>query len=137
LKPVSLQFEGLTTIDAQGRVREATEADKIASVAVPLALMLLMFMMVMMSATPMMQGVVEEKMQRIAEVLLGSVRPFQLMLGKLLGMTGVSLTMASVYLGGALWAAHRYGFAEYVPAELLVWFFAFQALASLMYGSLF
>ncbi|HZY88882.1 MAG TPA: ABC transporter permease, partial [Gemmataceae bacterium] len=83
------------------------------------------------------QGVVEEKMQRIAEVLLGSVRPFQLMLGKLLGMTGVSLTMAAVYLGGALWAAHRYGFAEYVPAELLVWFFVFQTLASLMYGSLF
>jgi ABC-type Na+ efflux pump permease subunit len=59
------------------------------------------------------------------------------MLGKLLGMTGVSLTMAAVYLGGALWAAYHYEFAEYVPAGLLVWFFVFQVLASLMYGSLF
>ncbi len=48
-----------------------------------------------------MQGVVEEKMQRIAEVLLGSVRPFQLMLGKLLGMTGVSLTIAARIPGRA------------------------------------
>ena len=77
--------------------------------------MMLMFMAVMISATPLMQSVVEEKMQRIAEVLLGSVRPFDLMLGKLLGMTGVSLTITAVYLGGVYWAARYYGFAEYIP----------------------
>jgi ABC-type Na+ efflux pump permease subunit len=65
------------------------------------------------------------------------VRPFELMLGKLLGMTGVSLTITAVYLGGAWWAAHRYGFADNVGGGLLAWFCAFQALAALMYGSLF
>jgi ABC-2 type transport system permease protein len=114
-----------------------TEQSPFAPVIVPIALMLLMFMVIMMTATPLMQGVVEEKMQRIAEVLLGSVRPFELMLGKLLGMTGVSLTVTAVYLGGAYWAANRYEFAEYVGGGLLAWFVVFQALAALMYGSLF
>jgi ABC-type Na+ efflux pump permease subunit len=69
--------------------------------------------------------------------LLGSVRPFDLMLGKLLGMTAVSLTITAVYLVGAYWAARHYGFAEYIPTALLAWFLAYQLLAALMFGSLF
>ncbi len=106
--------------------------------AVPFVLMILMFLVLMMVANPLMQGVVEEKMQRVAEVLLGSVAPFPLMLGKLLGMTAVSLTIVSVYVVGAVWGAHHFGFGEYIPsAHILVWFFIFQILAALMYGSLF
>lgn len=108
-----------------------------ASIFIPLGLMVLMYMLILMAATPLMQGVVEEKMQRIAEVLLGSISPFQLMLGKLIGMTAVSLTIAAVYLGGAYWAAQRYGYVEYASPGLLAWFVLFQALAALMYGSLF
>lgn len=108
-----------------------------AAIFVPLILMMLMFMLIMMSATPLMQGVVEEKMQRIAEVLLGSVSPFQLMLGKLVGMTGVSLTIAAVYLGGAYWAARSNNMAEFATPSLVAWFLLYQTLASLMFGSLF
>ncbi len=138
LKPVTLTDKGLSTRDpATGKVTDATEGSKIAPIVVPMGMMLLMFMMVMMSATPMMQGVVEEKMQRIAEVLLGSVRPFHLMLGKLLGMTGVSLTIATVYLAGVYWTARYFYFGDSVSPALIVWFVFFQALACLMYGSLF
>jgi ABC-2 type transport system permease protein len=120
-----------------GAIEDGSLQSRIAPLMVPLGFVMLMFMVIMMTASPLMQGVVEEKMQRIAEVLLGSVRPFDLMLGKLLGMTAVSLTITAVYLGGAFWAARQYGFAEYIPADLLVWFLIFQALAALMYGSLF
>ncbi len=108
-----------------------------AAFLVPFAVMMLMFMVIMLTATPMMQGVVEEKMQRIAEVLLGSVRPFDLMLGKLLGMTAVSLTISAVYLSGAWWTAQRYRFAPELTPGLVGWFLAYQVLAALMYGSLF
>jgi ABC-2 type transport system permease protein len=138
MRPVPVEPLGLTRRNpVNGAIEDATLQSRIAPVAVPIGFVLLMFMVVMMTATPLMQGVVEEKMQRIAEVLLGSVRPFDLMLGKLLGMTAVSLTITAVYLGGAYWAARHYGFAEYIPADLLVWFIVFQALAALMYGSLF
>jgi ABC-2 type transport system permease protein len=136
--PVTLDIKGLTTRDPEtGAIREATEQSQIASLLIPAGLMMLMFMVVLMGATPLMQGVVEEKMQRIAEVLLGSVQPFALMMGKLLGMVGVSLTISTVYLGGAYWAAQHYGYSEFLSADLLASFVLFQCLASLMYGSLF
>jgi ABC-2 type transport system permease protein len=133
-----LEPRGLTRLDPKtGEPTEASETSQIASFLVPAALMMFMFMMVMFGASPMMQGVLEEKMQRIAEVLLGSVRPFPLMLGKLLGMIGVSLTIIVVYLAAAYWAAARYGFTEYLPMDLLAWFVLYQLLAVLMFGSVF
>jgi ABC-2 type transport system permease protein len=138
VEPAALESRGLTAIDPKtGRIQEASEESRIASLLMPAGLMILMFMVVLMSATPLMQGVVEEKMQRIAEVLLGSVRPFDLMMGKLVGMVGVSLTIAAVYLGGAYWAANRFGFTEFLTPDLLASFVLFQCLAALMYGSLF
>jgi ABC-type Na+ efflux pump permease subunit len=138
MRPVPVEAKGLSWRNpASGAVEDATEGSRFAPVAVPMILMLLMFMVIMMSATPAMQGVVEEKMQRIAEVLLGSVRPFPLMTGKLLGMTAVSLTISLVYLAGVYWAAHRFGVGEFLGGGLLASFVLFQALAGLMYGSLF
>src|SRR5262249_9672132 len=131
VNPVKLETKGLSRKDRGGKIEDASEQSQFAPVFVPLAFMMLMFTIVMMTATPLMQGVVEEKMQRIAEVLLGSVQPFELMMGKLIGMTGVSLTIGLVYLGGALWAAHYFGFAEAVPTDLLLWFLLFQLLAGL------
>ncbi len=138
MSPVPVEETGLMRRNpATGAIEDATPQDRFAPVLVPIGFMMLMFMVIMMTATPLMQGVVEEKMQRIAEVLLGSVRPFDLMLGKLLGMTAVSLTITAVYLGGAYGAALQYGFADYIPPQLLAWFVVFQALGLLMYGSLF
>jgi ABC-2 type transport system permease protein len=137
VRPVELRPGGLVQKDEAGTYREAPEQSRWASIVAPMVLMMLMFMVVLMGATPLMQGVVEEKMQRIAEVLLGSARPFELMLGKLLGMTAVSLTITVVYLGGAYWAGVQFGVVEYVGADLLAWFVFYQTLAALMFGSLF
>jgi ABC-2 type transport system permease protein len=136
--PAKLVPKGLSEYNPKtDRVEDAQDENRVVAVLAPMAYLMLMFMVVMMTAGPMMQGVLEEKMQRIAEVLLGSVTPFQLMLGKLLGMTGVSLTIAAVYLGGGYWAAHHFKFGEYAPPHLLLWFGLFQTLAALMFGSLF
>jgi ABC-2 type transport system permease protein len=70
-------------------------------------------------------------------VLLGSVRPFPLMLGKLLGMIGVSLTVIVIYLVAGYWAAQHYGYLDYLTPQVLGWFVVYQLLAVLMYGSVF
>jgi ABC-2 type transport system permease protein len=138
MRPAGVQSLGLTRINpVTGGLEDDSMQNLIAPVVAPIGYIILMFMVIMMTATPLMQGVVEEKMQRIAEVLLGSVRPFDLMLGKLLGMTAVSLTITTVYLSGAYVAARYYGLDEYIPGARLAWFVVFQALAALMYGSLF
>ncbi len=135
---VPLMNKGLTRRNAQtGQLEEGRDENPIISLLVPGGLLMLMFLLILLGATPLMQGVVEEKMQRIAEVLLGSVRPFELMAGKLLGLVGVSVTLAAVYLSGAYWAANHYGYADLIPVEAMAWFLVFLVLGVLMYGSLF
>ena len=45
-----------------------------------------------------MRGVMEEKMNRIAEVIISSVRPFQLMVGKIMGIAAVGLTQLLIWI---------------------------------------
>jgi len=45
-----------------------------------------------------MRGVMEEKMNRIAEVIISSVKPFQLMMGKIIGIAAVGLTQLLIWL---------------------------------------
>jgi ABC-2 type transport system permease protein len=136
--PVPLLSKGLATRDPRtGGIDEGQDLNPVVAILVPGGLVVLMFMMVLLGATPLMQGVTEEKMQRIAEVLLGSVQPFPLMMGKVLGMAGVSLTMASIYLGGAFWAVSHYGYGEYLPPSTIAWFLLYQVLALFLFGSLY
>ncbi len=129
---------GLVEVDAaSGDVREARQASEGEAVGVPLALVMLMFLMIMMGAMPQLSSVMEEKNQRIAEVLLGSVTPFQFMLGKVVGGVAVSLTAALVYVVGGVFAAQRFGVSEYIPFGILPWFFAYMFLAIMLFGSTF
>jgi ABC-2 type transport system permease protein len=133
---ITLKVGGLSKLE-NGKVVDPPVVQQVARFLIPGALVALMFMVIMLSSTPAMHGVVEEKMQRIAEVLLGSVSPFRLMAGKLLGLMAVSLTIAAVYLGGGYWVAQSYGVTENLSPRVLAWFLVFQASAVVMYGSLF
>ena len=46
-----------------------------------------------------MRGVMEEKMNRIAEVIVSSIKPFQLMMGKIIGIAAVGLTQFILWIG--------------------------------------
>lgn len=68
------------------------------------ALTFLMYMFVFMYGVQVMRGVMEEKTNRIVEVVVSTVRPFQLMLGKIFGIAMVGLTQFVMWivLGGGL-----------------------------------
>ncbi len=136
-KWMSIANLGLVSVDKEGNITKATETNELANIFIPMGMMMLMFMIINIGATPLVHSVLEEKMQRIAEVLLGSIPPFQLMMGKLIGMVGVSLTLAVIYLFGAYFAIRHAGFEEYFPSHLVIWFVTFLALAVLMFGSVF
>ncbi len=136
-RQVPLQRLGLAEQKASGEVVGAKHENRIATHAVPIGAMMLLFMVVMTSAPALMNTVLEEKMQKIAEVLLASVSPFQLMLGKLLGTVLVSLTLSLLYLGGVAWMLWKFGQLGHVPGHLFAWFILFQLLALLMFGSVF
>jgi ABC-type Na+ efflux pump permease subunit len=128
---------GLLERGPDGRVIEAKAVDFVRSFITPMALMLLMFILVISTASPLLNSVMEEKMTRISEVLLGSVTPFELMMGKLAGIIGVSLLLAVVYLSGAYGLAVYNGYGDAVTALQIVWFIVYLVLAMLIYGSLF
>jgi ABC-2 type transport system permease protein len=128
---------GLVSRDASGAIVPAEITNEMANIFVPMGVMMLMFMAVMIGATPLTQSVIEEKMNRIAEVLLGSVTPFQLMMGKLTGTVGVSITIVSFYLLGGYATVRYLGYGQLFPLHILGWFIVFQSLAVLLYGSVF
>jgi len=92
-------------------------------------------MMLMMSAIPLLTAVMEEKMNRIAEVLLGSVTPFEFMMGKILGSIAVSLTASAVYIIGGIITVGQLGLSGMVPFHIIPWFFTFLILNIVMVGS--
>lgn len=106
-------------------------------IGIPFAAAMLMFTSVMLGVGPLMQSALEEKMQRIAEVLVSSVPPFQLLLGKLLGASAVSYTLLALYGGGGLLVTHQFGVGLSDQWSTWLLIIAFQAVALPMYGSVF
>jgi ABC-2 type transport system permease protein len=71
---------------------------------------ILMYMFIFIYGAQIMQGVIEEKTSKVVEVIVSSVKPFQLMMGKIMGLASVGLlqfliwiilitTLSSVVLG--------------------------------------
>jgi ABC-2 type transport system permease protein len=59
---------------------------------------ILMFMFIMLYGIQVMRGVIEEKTSRIIEVMISSVKPFQLMMGKIIGIALVGLTQFVLWI---------------------------------------
>ncbi len=77
-----------------------------------IGLAMMVYMFILFFGGQVMQGVSEEKTNRIIEVIVSSVKPFQLMMGKIIGVSLVALTqfVLWVLLTGALYL----GFSAYM-----------------------
>ena len=134
-----VQVDGLNLVTRDkdtGDIAAAREASPVEAIAVPIGIMMIMFLMIMMSVPGMLHSVMEEKTQRIAEVVLGAVRPFEFMMGKLIGGIAVALTSSSVYLIGGILAVTYMGYDDYIPYHVLPWFVVYMLLAVIMFGAL-
>ncbi|MDR2894122.1 MAG: ABC transporter permease [Alistipes sp.] len=59
---------------------------------------LLIYMFVFMYGAMVMQGVVEEKNSRVMEIMISSVRPYELMMGKIVGIAAVALVQFFIWM---------------------------------------
>ncbi|HLO57415.1 MAG TPA: ABC transporter permease [Bacteroidales bacterium] len=119
-----------------GQIKDAEKSNPVTSLLIPYILVMMMFMMGMVGSMPLLTAVMEEKMERIAEVLLGTVTPFQFMAGKVLGSTGVALTTATIYIVGGVFTGKQLGGGNMIPYDILPWFFIFLVLFLIMAGSI-
>lgn len=137
IRPLAMEELGLLDRGRDGRIQPAQTVDKVRTIGVPVSFMFVLFIIVMTTTPQLLNSVLEEKMSRISEVLLGSVTPFQLMLGKLVASTSVSAVLTLVYLTGAAFAAQRWGYLDAIDPRMLAWFVLFLLMAVTLYGSLF
>jgi ABC-2 type transport system permease protein len=66
--------------------------------AVGYASSFLIYIIILIYGTMVMRGVSEEKTNRIAEIIISSVKPFQLMMGKIIGIGAVGLTQFFMWI---------------------------------------
>jgi ABC-2 type transport system permease protein len=59
---------------------------------------ILIYMFVLIYGIQIMQGVIDEKTSKIVEVIVSSVKPFQLMLGKIIGIASVGLLQFTIWI---------------------------------------
>jgi ABC-2 type transport system permease protein len=83
---------------------EAVKSSTEMAMAIGYAAGFLIYMFVFIYGTMVMKGVMEEKSSRIVEVIISSVKPFQLLFGKIIGIGLVGLTQIAIWivLGTAL-----------------------------------
>ncbi len=124
-------------IRAPSGAGESSRDAALKATLVPLFTLMLVFMAIMSSAPYMLHSVIEEKQQRIAEVLLGSMSPSELMTGKLIGAAGAGMTVLAVYavMGGV--AAARYDLGSVFSPLLIIIALANVLVALVMFGALF
>lgn len=155
-KAVSERRIALAGLDAE-RIRELTkdvtlkavnERGESGSGRVILAFTLLMFLYltILVYGVTVMRGVTEEKQNRIIEVLLSSVSPFELMLGKVIGIGLVGLTQYLIWaiFGGVLSllsaAPMLIAYSDKMPKIsilLLVCFVIYYLLGYFLYATLY
>ena len=77
------------------------KADKGMELKIALAMFLtyIIFMFVMIYGVKVMRSIVEEKNNRVVEIIISSVKPFELMMGKIFGTTLVALTQFAIWIG--------------------------------------
>ncbi|MDP8229095.1 MAG: ABC transporter permease [Candidatus Electryoneaceae bacterium] len=127
---------GLASVDEEtGVVKDAQRSSKIEGVLIPVIFGMLLYMMILMGSISQLQSVMEEKSQRIAEVMLGSVKPFAFMFGKLLGGVSIAMTMSTFYVIIGVIAINYMGYQKFIPYETLPWFFTYLFFAIFMFGA--
>jgi ABC-2 type transport system permease protein len=96
----------------------------------------------MLHGQEVMRGIVQEKTERVVEILISSMPSFQLLSGKVLGLAAVGLTQVAVwmvmggvmvaFMGGAVMMA-GVNVAQYFNLGVIPWFFLFFLLGYLVY----
>jgi len=103
--------------------------------------LLLLYLAVLLYGTWILTGVTEEKSNRVVEVLLSSIRPWQILGGKILGIGSLALLQLLGTIGAALIALRVTGAFDLPPIEitsvlnLLLWFVIGFLIFAVLFGA--
>ena len=142
MRPVRLDTKKVTT--------RGVERDTGGTFMISFVLVMILYATVIFYGQIILRGVIEEKSSRVVEIVLSSLRPFQLMAGKILGIAAVGFTQYAIWALFGI-AATRYsgnvisrffpaaaGFAmPSIPTYIFVYFIIFFILGYFLYGTMY
>lgn len=142
-----IQRVGMKTIKV---TEKGEEEDTGGTFAVSYLLVLILYMTLFFYGAIIMRGVIEEKNSRVVEVVLSSLRPFQLMVGKILGIGAVGFTQYAIWAlfglsltrYGRAWVLSAFPAAAAfkmpgIPAYIFIYFVLFFILGYFLYGTIY
>ncbi len=123
---------------------ESAERDESSPLAfyLPYGVTMLFYVLIITSASLMLNSVAKEKENRIMEILMSSIKPNQLLTGKSLGLGLVGLLQMVLWMGSAFLMLRLGGTTLNIPPslqlspEILIWGVVFFILGYLIYASL-
>ena len=92
----ALEFEPVGIDEADP---EEAEAERITGMVTGIGGGIILYVMMLVYGAQMLQSVLEEKQSRVVELVISSLRPWQLMLGKIVGVGAVGLTQVAIWIG--------------------------------------
>ena len=104
--------------------------------ALPIAFMILLMVSVMTGGQSLLTNTVEEKSNRVVEVLLAAVSPLELMTGKILGQMAVGFVVLGVYIAMGLAALASFALFGLIDAWLIGYLLIFYVVTYLIIGSM-
>jgi ABC-2 type transport system permease protein len=127
-------------IKTQSLAPQSETKDKgFGSFGVPFAVLMIFYLVITMTGSFMLQSVTKEKENRTIEVLLVSLRPRDLMLGKILGLGVIALLQMAVWATGGLIVSGGSALSglgtSSLSAGFFVWAFLYFILGYLLYAS--
>jgi ABC-2 type transport system permease protein len=142
MKPVSLVTKKVTP--------RGVERDTGGTFMISWFLVLVLYTTVIFYGQIILRGVIEEKSSRMVEIVLSSMRPFQLMAGKILGIAAVGFTQYAIWaLFGVAATTYSKGLvARFIPAAsafdmptipayIFIYFIVFFILGYFLYGTMY
>jgi ABC-2 type transport system permease protein len=149
-----VQLAGLQDEDLQRLTREVRfevrnergERERGQTFLLAFGLLMIIYVTILVYGVMVMRGVIEEKQSRIIEVLLSSVRPFDLLLGKLIGIGFVGLTQYAAWTLFGLGLSFAtslpmlvasWGSLPTIQPHLLVFFLVYYVLGYFLYATLY
>ena len=146
-----LSMQGMSKADIASMMKpvdmsteQGGQDDTFANFAGAYLLFFLMYMVIMLYGMNVARSIIEEKTSRVFEVMLATIRPGEMMGGKVIGVGSVGLTqvgiwmIAAVILTGTPLMAHLMGAGNHITlsAEQIIFFVVFFLLGYLLYSGL-
>ena len=138
---------GLSTYPVSEKGEEGQEDSGIAGFAMVFIIAFLIYITILLYGQVVLGAIIEEKETRIAEILFSSARPFQIMIGKLIGVSLMGLTQLmiwavafsalAIYVVPTMAAQGKDINLPHLPPFFFVYFFLFFVMGYFMYAAIY